>query len=198
MLSKRFEHYKNRSYGFPFDRGSPSAGREDCPRAWVKSLKKSFRSPTPESKAAYIRSLGKDVVMVGDGLNDAAALASSQLGVALASGTSVAMEAASVVIPGDRVSAIPELIQLSRTTLRTIKQSLFFAFFYNALAIPLAAFGILERSLWAAFAMGASDITGPFGDRFGSKVNSPDQIKVDATALTTNCLAFEMSANLKQ
>lgn len=116
---------------------------------------------TPESKAATIRSLGRDVIMVGDGLNDAAALAQSGLGVALASGTNVAMEAAAVVIPGDRVGAVPELVQLSRMTLRTIKQSLFFAFFYNALAIPLAAFGMLGESgpLWAAFAMGASDIT---------------------------------------
>lgn len=116
---------------------------------------------TPESKAAHIQSLGKDVIMVGDGLNDAAALAISGLGIAMASGTNVAIEAAAVVIPGDRVSAIPELIQLARATLRTIKQNLFFAFLYNALAIPLAAFGILGDSgpLWAAFAMGASDIT---------------------------------------
>jgi Cu+-exporting ATPase len=116
---------------------------------------------TPESKAATIRSLGRDVIMVGDGLNDAAALAQSGLGVALASGTNVAMDAAAVVIPGDRVEAVPELIQLARMTLRTIKQSLFFAFFYNALAIPLAAFGMLGESgpLWAALAMGASDIT---------------------------------------
>jgi P-type Cu+ transporter len=116
---------------------------------------------SPESKAAHIKSLGQDVIMVGDGLNDAAALATSGLGIAMASGTNVAIEAAAVVIPGDRVLAIPELIQLSRATLRTIKQNLFFAFLYNALAIPLAAFGFLGDSgpLWAAFAMGASDIT---------------------------------------
>ena len=116
---------------------------------------------TPESKAAHIQALGKDVIMVGDGLNDAAALATSGLGIAMASGTNVAIEAAAVVIPGDRVSAIPELIQLSRATLLTIKQNLFFAFLYNALAIPVAAFGILGDSgpLWAALAMGASDIT---------------------------------------
>lgn len=116
---------------------------------------------TPESKAAHIQSLGKDVIMVGDGLNDAAALATSGLGIAMASGTNVAIEAAAVVIPGDRVAAIPELIQLSRATLRTIKQNLFFAFLYNALAIPMAAFGLLGDAgpLWAALAMGASDIT---------------------------------------
>jgi len=120
-----------------------------------------FAEATPESKSSHIQSLGNGVIMVGDGLNDAAALAFSGLGVALASGTNVAIEAAAVVIPGDRVSAIPELIQLSRATLRTIQQNLFFAFLYNALAIPLAALGLLGESgpLWAALAMGASDIT---------------------------------------
>lgn len=116
---------------------------------------------TPESKSNHIRSLGSDVIMVGDGLNDAAALATSGIGVALATGTNVAIEASAVVIPGDRVTAIPDLIQLSRATLRTIRQNLFFAFMYNAVAIPLAAFGMLGESgpLWAAFAMGASDVT---------------------------------------
>lgn len=116
---------------------------------------------TPESKAEHLRRLGDRAMMVGDGLNDAAALATSGLGIAMASGTNVAIEAASVVIPGDRVTPIPELIQLSRATLRTIKQNLFFAFFYNAVAIPAAAFGLLGESgpLWAALAMGASDIT---------------------------------------
>ena len=116
---------------------------------------------TPESKAEYIRARGRDVIMVGDGLNDAVALAVSGLGVALASGTNVAIEAAAVVIPGDRVQAVAELVELSRATLRTIRQNLFFAFLYNTLAIPLAAFGLLGSSgpLWAALAMGASDIT---------------------------------------
>ena len=99
--------------------------------------------------------------MVGDGLNDAVALAVSGLGVALASGTNVAIEAAAVVIPGDRVQAVTELIELSRATLSTIRQNLFFAFVYNALAIPLAVFGLLGTSgpLWAALAMGFSDVT---------------------------------------
>lgn len=116
---------------------------------------------TPESKARWIQSLGHDVIMVGDGLNDSAALATSGLGVALATGTNVAIEAAAVVIPGDRVQAVPELLHLSQATLRTIRQNLMFAFLYNALAIPLAAFGLLGKSgpLVAAFAMGMSDIT---------------------------------------
>jgi Cu+-exporting ATPase len=116
---------------------------------------------TPESKVERIRGLGSDVIMVGDGINDAAALATSSVGVALASGTVVAMEAASVVIPGDRVRAIPELIDLARASLTTIRQNLFFAFFYNALAIPVAALGLLGTAgpLWAALAMGLSDVT---------------------------------------
>ena len=124
-------------------------------------LKDVVSEATPETKASHIRSLGQYVIMVGDGLNDAAALAISGLGVAVASGTVVAIEAASVVIPGDRVTAVPELIGLARESLKTIKQNLFFAFFYNAIAIPLAAFSLLGESgpLWAAIAMGASDIT---------------------------------------
>jgi len=124
-------------------------------------IKDVYYEATPESKATHIASLGKDIIMVGDGLNDAAALATSGLGVALASGTNVAMDAAAVIIPGDRVAAVPELVRISRATLLTIKQNLFFAFLYNALAIPLAALGMLGESgpLWAAFAMGASDIT---------------------------------------
>ena len=116
---------------------------------------------TPESKAEYIRARGRDVIMVGDGLNDAVALAVSGLGVALATGTNVAIEAAAVVIPGDRVLAVAELIELSRATLSTIRQNLFFAFLYNTLAIPLAVFGLLGTSgpLWAALAMGVSDVT---------------------------------------
>jgi Cu+-exporting ATPase len=116
---------------------------------------------TPESKMQTIRGLGHNVVMVGDGLNDAAALAESGLGVAMASGTRVAIEAAGVVIPGDRVSAVADLFQLSQMTLRTIQQNLFFAFLYNVAAIPLAAFGLTGNHgpLWAAVAMGLSDLT---------------------------------------
>ncbi|MFN9719460.1 MAG: heavy metal translocating P-type ATPase [Planctomycetota bacterium] len=116
---------------------------------------------TPESKARFMQSLGPTGVMVGDGINDAIALAGSGVGIAMASGTSVAMEAASVVIPGQRVCSVPELIIIARKTLRAIRQNLFFAFFYNAMAIPAAASGLLGDSgpLWAAMAMGFSDIT---------------------------------------
>lgn len=125
------------------------------------SSENAIANATPESKTAFIQSLGPNAIMVGDGINDAAALAGSGVGVALASGTVIAAEAASVIIPGDRVQAIPELVRIARSSWETIQQNLFFAFFYNALAIPVAAFGLLGESgpLWAALAMGASDIT---------------------------------------
>lgn len=116
---------------------------------------------TPEAKLSRIRGLGGDVVMVGDGLNDAAALAECGVGVAMASGTAAAIEAAAVVIPGERLEAVAELVEISRRTLRTIRQNLVFAFLYNVLAIPAAALGLLGEAgpLWAAGAMALSDLT---------------------------------------
>jgi len=100
--------------------------------------------------------------MVGDGINDAAALAQADLGIALASGTNIAIESADIVIPSDHVHAIPETIQLARLTLSTIKQNLLFAFLYNSLAIPIAALGLLgmRGPLISSIAMCFSDITG--------------------------------------
>ncbi len=116
---------------------------------------------TPESKAALVRGLPEGSVMVGDGINDAAALAAADLGIALASGTTIAIESADIVLPGDRVRAVPGTLRLARATLATIRQNLAFAFLYNVLAIPLAALGLLGQHgpLVAAAAMGASDIT---------------------------------------
>jgi len=116
---------------------------------------------TPESKLATIDALGPGTVMVGDGINDAAALARADLGIAMASGTNIAIESADVVIPGDRAFATVQTIALARKTLRTIKQNLFFAFLYNAAMIPVAALGLLgpHGPLIAAIAMGCSDLT---------------------------------------
>ena len=116
---------------------------------------------TPEEKAAAIRNATEPTLMVGDGINDAAALATATVGVAVGSGTNVAIDAADVVIPAHRPSAVPMLILIARRTLRTIHQNLFFAFFYNTIMIPVAAFGLLGTwgPLIAAGAMALSDIT---------------------------------------
>ena len=116
---------------------------------------------TPESKLETVANAGGDVAMVGDGINDAAALARADLGIAMASGTGAAIESASIVVPEDRVVAVAEAVDVARRTLKTIRQNLFLAFLYNSLAIPIAAFGMLGPlgPLFAAAAMGLSDVS---------------------------------------
>ncbi|HIB00640.1 MAG TPA: cadmium-translocating P-type ATPase [Phycisphaerales bacterium] len=116
---------------------------------------------SPSDKTDIISSLPRPSMMVGDGINDAAALAASDVGVAIASGTNVAMESASIIIPANRIEATAESIHIAKDALTTIKQNLVFAFMYNVAAIPLAAFGLLGENgpLIAAAAMGFSDIT---------------------------------------
>ena len=119
-----------------------------------------FAEVRPEQKAEIVQRLqreGRRVVFVGDGINDAPALQQANLGIAVSRASDVAREAADIVLLNAEIEAIPEALHLARATLRTIKQNLFWAFFYNAAAIPLAALGFISPVVCAA-AMGLSDL----------------------------------------
>ncbi|MCC7431211.1 copper-translocating P-type ATPase [bacterium] len=124
-------------------------------------ITKFFASVLPNEKYKIVKDLqknGNTVAFVGDGINDAPALAQAEIGIAMATGTDIAMETAQITILSGDLSKIPQSIKLAKFTVKIVKQNLFWAFFYNVIGIPLAAFGFLNP-IFAGTAMALSSVS---------------------------------------
>ena len=136
---------------------SESAVRHVAERVGVDEARSEV---SPEEKLTFVEELrrqGRLVAMVGDGVNDAAALAAADLGIAMGTGTDAAMEAGDLTIVSGDLAAVPRALEISRRTLRTIKGNLFWAFAYNVAALPLAVAGLMNPVL-AGLAMALSSV----------------------------------------
>ena len=140
-------------------RGTISGGRAEAIAAEV-GIGHVLSEVRPDEKAAAIerlRAQGKTVCMVGDGINDTPALAVADCAVAMGGGSDIAIESAGILLPSGNLEKLPELFDISRATIRTIRQNLTWALFYNLVSIPVAALGVLHPSICAT-AMSASSI----------------------------------------
>ncbi len=136
-----------------------------CAEAGIKSFRANVLPGDKAAEVEAIRRYGKKVLMVGDGINDAPALAAANVGIAIGSGTDVAIESADVVLMNGELSSLVDAVRLSKAVIRNIKQNLFWAFFYNCCGIPFAAGvvyalgGPLLPPMFAGAAMALSSVT---------------------------------------